>query len=215
MINLMPNEIKEQLIYGRRNRLLLRWLFAVFVVIIVVGAMTVFGQYYINRNINSLQSVAKLTRQRIEEQNLAAVQKDILTLSNNFKTVTQLLSKQLLFSKMFVKIGGIIPSGAILNSITLSTENSALDLNIVATDREAATQAFVNISDPKNGLFEKADLISVNCTAKTAKEASSTNTTASAYASVSKYPCNALIKVVLKNDSSFYFLNTITSGTKK
>lgn len=108
MINLMPNDIKEQLIYGRRNRLLLRWLFAVFVVIVVVVAMTVFGQFYINRNINSLQAVAKTTKQRIEEQNLATVQKDILALSNNFKIVTQLLSKQLLFSKMFVKIGGII-----------------------------------------------------------------------------------------------------------
>lgn len=213
MINLMPNDIKEQLVYGRRNRLLLRWMFAVFMVIVVVAAMTVFGQYYINRNVNSLQAVAKITKQRIEDQNLAAVQKDILTLSNNFKIVTQLLSKQLLFSKMFVKIGGIIPNGAILNSITLSTTNSALDLNVVATNREAATQAFVNISDPKNGLFEKADLISVNCTSKT--DAPSTSTSAASSAMASKYPCTALIKVVLTNDSSFYFLNTITPGVKK
>ena len=205
MINLLPGGIKEEITFGRRNRLLLRWLFVVFMVIATVAAMTVFGQFYINRNIHSLQAVAKVTQERIANQNLASTQKDIQSLSNNFATVTQLLGRQLMFSKLFVKIGSIIPNGAILSGITLSTSSSAIDLNVIAVNREAATQAFVNISDPKNGLFDKADLISVNCTTGSA------NTTASA----SKYPCTAMIKVIIKNDSSFYFLNSITSGAKK
>jgi hypothetical protein len=205
MINLLPGGIKEEITFGRRNRLLLRWLFVVFMVIATVAAMTVFGQFYINRNIHSLQAVAKVTQERIANQNLASTQKDIQSLSNNFTTVTQLLGRQLMFSKLFVKIGSIIPNGAILSGITLSTSSSAIDLNVIAVNREAATQAFVNISDPKNGLFDKADLISVNCTTGSA------NTTASA----SKYPCTAMIKVIIKNDSSFYFLNSITSGAKK
>ena len=205
MINLLPENLKEEVIYGRRNRLLVRWLSAVSLVIFVVGAMTIFGQYYVNRNVKSYQSVAKVTQERIASQNLSSIQKDVQILSNNFTTVTQLLGRQLMFSKLFTKIGSIIPSGAIISGITLSTTNSALDLNVISTDREAATQAFVNISDPKNGLFEKADLISVNCTTKTA---STTGTT------TSKYPCTAMIKVVIKNDSTFYFLNSIT-GAKK
>lgn len=210
MINLLPDSLKQEFTYGRKNRLLLRWLFATLSIIIIVLAMTVFGQFYVNRNVNSLQSVAKVTQKRIASQNLASVQKDIQTLSNNFTTVTQLLSKQLMFSKLFTKIGSIMPSGAILSGITLSTTNSALDLNVIAVDREAATQAFVNISDPKNGLFEKADLLSLNCTTKNEATATSTATAIA----TSKYPCTAMIKVVIKKDSAFYFLNSITEVKK-
>jgi hypothetical protein len=205
MINLIPSHVKEDIVYGRRNRLVLRWIIAVLLVIAGVGLMTVFGQFYINKNVHSLEAAAKITQDRISAQNLQSTQQDIQTLSNNFKTVTLLLSKQLIFSKLFIKIGSIIPNGAILSGITLTTNNSSLDLNIIATTRDSATQSFINISDKSNGLFDKADLLSVNCTIKTSG-ASETD---------SKYPCTAMIKVSIKTDSSFYFLNSISSGVKK
>jgi len=202
MINLLPDGIKKEIIYGKRNRILVGWIFTVVAVIIAVGTMTVFGKIYISKNTDNIQSITELTKQRIEDQDLASTQKDVETLSNNFKTVTQLLSKQLLFSKLFVKIGSIIPDKAILSGITLSTEELAIDLNIAATNRDAATQSFVNISDTKNGLFDKADLLSVSCNTGTA-EASSMS---------SKYPCVAMIKVVMKADSNYYFLNSVING---
>jgi len=205
MINLLPSEIKQEIFYSRRNRTLGYWIIAIILVSAGIGVMTVFGQLFINRNVHDLQSTAKITQSRISSQNLASTQKDIQTLSNNFKTVTQLLGKQLLFSKLFVKIGSIIPTGAILNDITLSNSDSSIDINIAAINRASATQAFVNISDPKNGLFDKADLVSVNCVEKTA----------SSSVTESKYPCTTVIKVVMKADSSYYFLNSITAGAKK
>ncbi|HUD03291.1 MAG TPA: hypothetical protein VMR51_00645 [Patescibacteria group bacterium] len=204
MINLLPDQIKKEIIYGRRNRVLLHWIMSVIIVIAGVGGMTVFGELFINKNVHTLQSVAKLTQARISDQNLTSTQTDIQNLSNNFKTVTQLLSKQLLFSKLFVKIGGIIPNGAILSGITLSNTDSVLDINIASTTRDTATQAFVNIGDPANGLFEKADLVSVSCA-----QSNSSNS-----GTIGKYPCVTVIKVVIKTDSSFYFLNSITGGAK-
>lgn len=202
MINLLPDVVKEEIVFGRRNLVLRRWILLVFIVVIGVGAMGVIGNMYINKNIKTMQSVAEITQARISSQNLESTQNDIKNLSNNFKTVTQLLSKQLLFSKLFVKIGGIIPNGAILSGITINDINSALDLNIASLTKDAANQSFINISDTKNGLFDKADLISINCSASTEKI-------------TTKYPCTANIKVVMKADSSFYFLNSITgSGAK-
>ena len=210
MINLLPTSIKEQIIYGRRNRTLIYWLLAVVVVIGGISGMTVFGQIFINNNANGLQAVAQVTKDRINEQDLTSTRKDIQALSSNFKTVTQLLGKQVLFSKIFNKIGSIMPEGAILSSITLSTSSDSLDLNVISVDKESATQAFVNISDPKNGLFEKADLVSVGCTPST-QEANPTNPVA---VSQSKYPCSASIKVIIKTDSSFYFLSSLTDNTE-
>ena len=203
MINLMPDYMRQEIIYARRNRTLLRWLFAMIIVIVGVGLMTLFGQYYINRSTTSLEASAKTTQDRIGAQNLATVQKEIKGLSNNFTTITQLLQRQLLFSKMFTKIGSIVPSGAILRGINLSTTTTSIDLNVVAVNREAATQAFVNISDPTNGLFEKADLISVGC------DQIDNDSSEAAI----KYPCSATIKVIIKTDSSFFFLNTVSNTT--
>jgi hypothetical protein len=205
MINLLPTSDKEDIVFGRRNRILLHWIIAVILVITAVGAMTVFGQFYINKNTRSLEAVAEITQQRIANQNLQSTQQQIQNLSNNFKTVSQLLGRQLLFSKLLIKIGSIIPSRAVLSGITLSTSTSALDLNVIAENREAATQAFVNINDPANGLFNKADLLSVDC---------NVNTPSTTQAQT-KYPCTASIKVVIKTDSSFYFLNSITSSGAK
>lgn len=204
MINLLPDHIKEEITYGHHNRVLLHWLISVMLIIGGIGAMTVFGELFINKNINTLQSVVKITQDRISDQNLQSTQASIQNLSNNFKTVTQLLSKQLLFSKLFVKIGSIIPSGAILSGITLSNTDAALDINIASTTQNTATQAFVNINDPANGLFDKADLVSVSCT-----QSNPSNST-----TLGKYPCVTLIKVVMKTNSSFYFLNSITNGAK-
>ncbi len=203
MINLMPDYMRQEVGYARRNYVLLKWLMTVGVVITAIGLMTVFGQYYINHNTKSLQATAEITQARIDSQDLQETQASIQGLSNNFITITQLLKRQLLFSKMFVKIGSIIPQGAVLSGITLSTTTSAaIDLNVITINRDVATLAFVNISDPTNGLFDKADLLSTSCTTVTAQTEGLS----------AKYPCSATIKVVIKTDSSFYFLNSLSSS---
>lgn len=201
MINLLPPEAKQQISYGRRNTHLTRWLFAMVIVIVGIGIMTIAGQLYINQNVKNLQKISVQANERMASQNLEQTKKELSTLSGNLKTVLQILSKQLLFSSMFKKIGGVMPSGSALNGITLSSTDSAIDLAVGGVDKNAATQAFINISDPKNGFFEKADLISVTCS----QQSSGTETV--------KYPCTANVRVTLKNDSSFFFLNTV-SGAK-
>lgn len=150
------------------------------------------------KNSSNLRAVAVETEQRIANQNLESTQKEIETLSNNMKTVLQILNKQLLFSKVLTKIGSVLPVDSALTGVNLSATDSAIELEIVSSNRTAASQAFVNISDPKNGLFEKADLLSVECP-KTPSRAD---------------PCTTAIKVVIKTDSSFYYLNSVSGASR-
>lgn len=194
MINLLPPEAKLDIQYARRNTMLVRWIAAgVLFTVLVVGLLG-FGQYYISKNTQVTLASIEVTNQRLASQNMLNAQKELETISKNLKTVLQIAGKQLLFSKLITRIGGILPAQTRLNGMTLSTSNSALDLNIAARDRNAATQAVVNISDPKNGLFSKADLVSVTC-----------NDTAT-----DGYPCQAQVRVIMKTDSSYYFLNSVT-----
>jgi len=197
MINLLPPDVKQEVAYGRKNDILLRWILAIVVVIVGIAVMSLFGQFYITKNVHSQQKVAKLTQERMASQNLEGTKKDLQTLSDNVKTIVQILSKQLLFSKMLTTIGGILPSGTALSDINLSTADSAIDLSVAAVDRASATQAFVNINDTKNNFFNKADLVSIICDNSSTK----------------KYSCTAQVRVTLKNDSSFYFLNSVTTSS--
>lgn len=197
MINLLPPETKLEITYGRRNSVLVRWVSALLIVIIAVAATSAFGIFYIHQNVKNQEKVASIAKERMASQNVEKTKNDLETLSNNVKTIVQILNKQLLFSKMLTTIGGVLPKGTALNDITLSSTDAALDLNIGASDRTAATQAFVNINDPKNGFFDKADLISIVCSD----------------ASDKKYPCTATARVTLKTNSSFYFLNSVTGGS--
>lgn len=198
MINLLPPEVKQEITYGRRNNVLVRWIVAVIIVIAGIGFMTIFGLFYINQNVKSQQKVAKIAQQSIDNRNLEATKNELQSLSDKIKTIVQILNRQLLFSKMLTTIGGILPGGAVLSDINLTTSDLAIDLSLATIDRAAATQAFININDPKNNFFDKADLVSIICEGTGSK----------------KYPCTARIRVTLKNDSSFYFLNSVkTNGS--
>lgn len=194
MINLLPPAVKQEITFARRNGVLIRWIIAMVAVIVGIGFMTLFGQFYINKNTQNQQKVAKLTEERIAAQNLSSTKKELQTLSDDVKTIVQILNKQLLFSKMLTSIGSILPAGTALSDITFTSSDSAIDLSVSAADKNAATQAFVNINDPSNNLFSKADLVSITCDSGSTK----------------KYHCGAQIRVTLKNDSSFYFLNSVS-----
>jgi Tfp pilus assembly protein PilN len=194
MINLLPPEQKQQISYARKNSQLLNWMIALTVLIIAIFTLTLVGQFFISQNINSLKAINQSVEQRIEQRGLANTQKEVESLSNNMTTVVKILKDHLLFSKIFDKIGSLLPPGTSLSGIEISSSESALELEFKSSTQDAASQVFINISDPNNGLFEKADLLNVNCPRS---DISRTD------------PCITQVRVIIKTDSNFYFLNSI------
>lgn len=205
MINLLPPSAKQDVIYGRRNSKLIIAIMSLGIVIAIIGAITVFGQLFISKNEQSYISSVETTKQRIRDQKLEESQKQLGVLSDNFKTVVQILNKQVLFSKLFEKIGSTVPDNAVLTELTLTNEDTALNLTFAAKDRETANQAFVNASDPQNGLFEKADLVKVSCVKIDDIPVSQRP----------KFACSTDVRVLLKPNSPFLFLNALKEEAKQ
>lgn len=198
MINLLPPEAKSQIHFARRNSILIRWLFAIFLVMLLITAMNVFGQFYINQTTNRLKQNAMVTDQRIANDNLEQYKDSLTSLSGDMKTVVQILKKQLLFSKVFPKLGTTLPNGAVLSNITMNSTDTSLDLTILAKDQYTANQAFTNIKDSNNQLFSKTDLISIVCGD-----------------SNPSYPCTAQVKALLNIDLNKRFTDAVTAGGGK
>lgn len=190
MINLLPPESKQEIIFGRKNKALVGWIIAMFVLLLSIVVISVVGRFYIISNVDNLNKEITDTKQRISDQNLETRQAEITGFANNLNTVTNLLKDQLLFSKIITTLGEILPSGVTVLNIDFRSTDSTLKLQLTGADEKAVTQGFINISSASNKLISTADLESVDCTGQGS--------------------CVATVTVLLNKDSEFYFLNDFT-----
>ena len=91
-----------------------------------------------------------------------------------------------------------MPPGAGLSSLTLNDKVSGgLDLSANAQDYASAAQVAVNLSDPKDNLFSKVDIVNINC-GNNANKA---------------LPCSTELRVLFSKSAQTRFLNTQDSKT--
>jgi hypothetical protein len=194
MINLLPPEHAAAIRYGRQNTVLRKWLIGMVAAIAGLALILVSGWLYINREAHSLQHNIDTTNQLLKTQNLSKVQADAKEITGDIRVINQVLGSEIRFSDLIQAIGQDMPSGTVLNALSLSKVNGALDLTAGAKDYASSAQIAANLSDPKNGLFSKVDIISITCGGNTGQ----TDQT---------YPCTAILKALFSSDVKTKFLS--------
>jgi Tfp pilus assembly protein PilN len=191
VINLLPSSYAESIRYGRQNTALRSWLIGS--VAAIAGLIIIFagGWIYINQQAKTLQKNIDTTNQQLKAQNLAQVQKDAKEITGDIKVITQVLGTEVRFSDLIQAIGNDMPSGAVLSSLSLSKVSGAVDLSTGVINYSSAAQIAVNLSNSKNDLFSKVDIISVNCTTSSSKT----------------YPCTATFKALFSKTAQNKFLS--------
>lgn len=196
MINLLPSDVKESFAYARRNTALRKWCIALFVSILAIAGIVLAGQVYMQRSINTYAVQVQQGQEQLEDQKLTETQTKVRDLTNSLKLVVQVLSREILFSKLLRQIGAALPNGAVLTDLSINDIQGGLDLRASATDYQTATQVQLNLQDPNNKIFEKADILNVQCT-----EGATANNTASA-----NYPCTLQIRALFASNNPFSFI---------
>ena len=200
MINLLPPAVKSNFRYARKNSFLLKIAVGigagVIGIIFVVGA----GGLFINHYTSSYVSLVSSANQQFKANNLSQTETQIKSTSNNLKLVVQVLSREVLFSQLLQQIGKALPSGSVLENLNITGESGGIDLQAAAVDYQTASQIQVNLADPANGLFSKADIVSIQC--------QSTN-----LSKATNYPCKVDIRAQFTASNPFLFINNkATSG---
>lgn len=191
MINLLPTEVKDVIIYARRNNSLRNWIIACMIALAGVVVIVAAGHLFIHQSTQAWQKQVDDTRSQLGVQKLDDTQKKITDISDSIKLALQVLAREILFSKLISQIGNTIPDGSALQDLTINTGQSGVDIRAVATDYQTATQVHINLSDPKNKIFEKADILSVTCN-QTPDE---------------KYPCTISIRALFANQNEFQYVS--------
>lgn len=192
MINLLPSELKESYHYAARNVLLVRWAVACALSVVGLALVSTAGLIIIQQATLSYNDQITTAQKSLEDQKLTQTQAEVKDISSSLKLAVQVLSQEVLFSKLLTQLATIMPNNAVLTDLDLSHAQTSVNITALTADYGAATQLQVNLADPANKLFSKADLVSVNC-------GGSSND--------SKYPCTATIRALFAKNNPYLFIN--------
>lgn len=215
MINLLPPDIQENLLYARRNTRLLRWTSILGIVIVGIFVVVFAGQLYINQSSRSYAAQVKETSEQLKVQRLEETQKRVEGISSSVKLAVQVLSRQVLFSSLLRQIGSAIPQGTVLTGLSINKLEGGIDLSAAASSYEAATQVQLNLQDSNNKIFEKADIVSIQCAAADTA-ATNSNTGQSITTTIDNaYPCRVTVRALFAKNNPFLLINNQSNGTQQ
>lgn len=199
MINLLPPDIKEGYRYARHNRVLLRWVMACAFSLAGAALLLGGGYLYLSQSIRSSNKQIADSQQQLKSQNLDSVQKQVTDISNNLKLTVQVLSKEILFSKLLKQLATVTPDNTILTNLTIAQTQGGVEITAQTGDYGAATQLQLNLADPKNQIFTKADIESIHCNGGPGS---------------GQYPCTVSIRALFGTNNPFLFINDQKGTTK-
>jgi len=195
MINLLPTNTRQNMLYARRNTALLKWAsllgFTLVGTVLIIGI----GMVYLTQTTKSYQKRTETTKVALQAQNIDATQKQVDEISSNVKLATQVLSREILFSKLLQQLGSALPPDSTLNQLQIDNLKGGISLAASAKTIESGSQVQVNLADPKNQIFEKADIDSITCEPDDGTK---------------EYPCTVQIRALFKKNNPFLYISGST-----
>lgn len=199
MINLLPPDVRTSLMYARRNTKLRRWAFGLATLLVLMVVTLVGGLLFLKQTSKSLAKQIESSKTQLQVQDQEKIKKEVEDLSSTLKLVVQVLSREVLFSSLLKQVGSVMPRGSVLTALSINQVSGGLDLQAKAIDYQTATQVQVNLQDPKSLLFEKVDIVNVQC---------QTPGTAVGDTVAARYPCTIQLRALFSKTNPFLFLNT-------
>lgn len=197
MINLLPPHLKTSYRYAHHNAALLRWVIALAIGLAGLFAISTAGIIYMHQTTRAYADQSNSAQKLLQQQNLAATQAQVRNISGSLQLAVQVLSKEVLFSKLLTQLAAVMPSNAVLTDLNISQSQSAVNIAADTTDYNAATQLQVNLADPSNKVFNRADIVSIACTS-----------TAAPGSLAARYPCTVSIRALFAANNPFLFINS-------
>lgn len=195
MINLLPPKEKEAITFARFNVQLRRWIVGALVGLAGVMAVVYAGQFIVKQSVQDYERAIDESKARLVAQDQKQTLQAVGEIQDSFKLVVDVLSREVLFSKLLPRVGQVMPAGTVLEGLSLNTENAqtAFDLTAGARDFTSGSQIQVNLTDPNNKLFAKADLVNVSCSSDQDEP--------------TDYPCKVTMRVLPAETNQFLLIN--------
>ena len=158
MINLLPAETKRQLRAAHTNAALIKYLFfsGIAVAFLVLACVT--SYLFLNNN----KSVASNTTDNGQSSSVlqATAQKQLDSLITSISTAKSILREQVLYSDIVTGIAAALPSGIVLDKLTLDNNTIGTAVTLQAHARSSDNTSLLQDNFSKSALFSNYNLIS-------------------------------------------------------
>ena len=133
MINLLPPEHREYIIYGRRNAQLLNWLYALVFGILVLALVALVGRLTIQTAKNQALEQKNSISMMLSDQSLVSTEDEYSDYVSGMTAVNKLYQRQILYSRLLRKMATLLPPGASLTNISLAEKDRAINLDFTSS----------------------------------------------------------------------------------
>lgn len=194
MINLIPPAQKQDIAYGRKNNMLVKWVAGSLIALIGLAIIGGGCLFYLQQDSKTYQASIDEAKSNLKTQNETETLARVGEISGRLNLVVDVLSKEVVFSELIPHLGSLMPEGAILRDLSINREQTgAIDLSIGAVNEFSASQALKNIQSSDDSLiFRGADANTINCEGADDQ---------------APYICTATITAVLTDTNPFLLLN--------
>jgi len=148
MINLLPNNDKQNIRAARMNVLLIR--FVVIQIFSVAFLVIIFVIFYVV--LNQIRTSAESMSVQTQNNQAGVVSQQYQSTINKLNSATTLLSSGLAYSKTLTELGSLTPTGVMLEPITINPDlyDKLIDLKGRAKDNSVVSQFSTNLEAAKN-----------------------------------------------------------------
>lgn len=158
MINLLPPEVKIARQFGRRNLTLLSYSFMLLLIGAASALVMFFNAGLAARDISNLND--EIAIKQNQAANLMKTRDELEKLGSDLGTIEKLYDGEIIFSTLIPQIGSLLPTGAVLNGLTLTGGvDDPLNLEIDMESQELAAVFQQNLVN--SDIFEAADIASI------------------------------------------------------
>jgi Tfp pilus assembly protein PilN len=130
MINLLPPANKRQIRAGRSNTLLVRYNFfllgALGFLLVAIGVV----YFYLVNTKTSAETVVKENQTKVV--NYQQVEQEANAFKSNLAVAKQILSKEVVYTKVILEIAALIPKGVILDNLNLDAKTFGTETTLTA-----------------------------------------------------------------------------------
>jgi Tfp pilus assembly protein PilN len=158
MINLLPDTIKEERRYGRRNRLLLGYGSSLVATAAIVASIMMLSLGFVGTNQSDLE--AEIVTLQDSNLRLEKDQAVITNLVKDLDTVNKIYEGSVNFSELIPQIAALMPKGVVLNALSLTGgKTDPIQLDVDLADQNLTATLVQNLITSE--LFEAADISSI------------------------------------------------------
>lgn len=159
MINLLPEEMKEDFHYGRRNSQIIRWLITVIFGILMLLVVAAIGRLTIQTARNQTLAQKQVVEDQLKTADFDTINGEYSDFSTGLSNVKKLYQQQVLYSRLIRKLGTLLPPGAKITNISIGDKDRAVSLNFDNDSEGMGPTIQLNLTDQSKQVANKTTLL--------------------------------------------------------